>query len=32
MPEPLIAIARLPLQLLLFLWALKLMKKFKVAS
>ena len=32
MPEPLIAIARVPLQLLLFLWALKLMKKFKVAS
>ena len=32
MPEPLYALARLPLQLLLFMWAWKLMKKFKVAN
>lgn len=29
MPEPLYALARLPLQFLLFMWAWKLMKKFK---
>jgi uncharacterized membrane protein len=32
MPEPLYALARLPLQLLLFMWAWKLMKKFKAAK
>lgn len=31
MPEPLYALARLPLQLLLFLWAWKLVKKFRAA-
>lgn len=31
MPEPLYALARLPLQLLLFLWAWKLIRKFRAA-
>lgn len=31
MPDPLFALARLPLQLLLFLWAWKLIKKFRAA-